>query len=66
MSGVFVNQTYRQVVFSVVQASAREEKKLMVENAKLKSEIEELKKILLEKEKKSGGMWGWRADFDLS
>ena len=41
---------------SVVQASSREEKKLMVENAKLKSEIEELKRILLEKEKKTGGM----------
>ncbi|KAK7912866.1 hypothetical protein WMY93_013077 [Mugilogobius chulae] len=39
---------------AVVQASAREEKKLMVENAKLKSEIEELKKQLLEKEKKRG------------
>uniref|UniRef100_A0A3B4A025 tRNA-binding domain-containing protein n=1 Tax=Periophthalmus magnuspinnatus TaxID=409849 RepID=A0A3B4A025_9GOBI len=41
---------------AMVQASAREEKKLMVENAKLKNEIEELKKQLLEKEKKRGGM----------
>ncbi len=41
---------------AVVQASVREEKKLMVENAKLKSDIEELKKQLLEKEKKRGGM----------
>lgn len=40
----------------VVQASYREEKKLMVENAKLKNEIEELKRLLLEKEKKRGGM----------
>uniref|UniRef100_A0A8C6T8C5 Aminoacyl tRNA synthetase complex interacting multifunctional protein 1a n=1 Tax=Neogobius melanostomus TaxID=47308 RepID=A0A8C6T8C5_9GOBI len=39
---------------TMVQASAREEKKLMVENARLKSEIEELKKTLLEKEKKKG------------
>ncbi|KAJ0050751.1 hypothetical protein NL108_005881 [Boleophthalmus pectinirostris] len=39
---------------AMVQASAREEKKLMVENAKLKNEIEELKKQLLEKEKKRG------------
>lgn len=38
----------------MVQASAREEKKLMVENGKLKSEIEELKKLLLEKEKIRG------------
>lgn len=35
----------------------REEKKLMVENAKLKSDIEELKKQLLEKEKRRGGMF---------
>lgn len=40
---------------AVVQASVREEKKLMVENAKLKNDIEELKKQLLEKEKKKGG-----------
>lgn len=41
---------------AVVQASVREEKKLMVENAKLKNDIEELKKQLLEKEKRRGGM----------
>lgn len=39
---------------AMVQASAREEKKLMVENAKLKSEIEALKRRLLEKEKTRG------------
>ncbi|XP_029298765.1 aminoacyl tRNA synthase complex-interacting multifunctional protein 1a isoform X2 [Cottoperca gobio] len=39
---------------AVVQASVREEKKLMVENAKLKNDIEELKNQLLEKEKKRG------------
>lgn len=42
-------------VLAVVQASVREEKKLMVENAKLKNDIEALKKQLLEKEKKRGG-----------
>uniref|UniRef100_A0AAQ5ZAW9 tRNA-binding domain-containing protein n=1 Tax=Amphiprion ocellaris TaxID=80972 RepID=A0AAQ5ZAW9_AMPOC len=41
---------------AIVQASVREEKKLMVENAKLKNDIEQLKKQLLEKEKKRGGM----------
>lgn len=39
---------------AIVQASVREEKKLMVENAKLKNDIEDLKKQLLEKEKKRG------------
>lgn len=39
----------------VVQATVREEKKLMVENAKLKKEIEELKRQLLEKERRRGG-----------
>ncbi|XP_019956859.1 aminoacyl tRNA synthase complex-interacting multifunctional protein 1a isoform X1 [Paralichthys olivaceus] len=39
---------------TIVQASVREEKKLMVENAKLKNDIEELKKQLLEKEKRRG------------
>ncbi|KAF3687753.1 Aminoacyl tRNA synthase complex-interacting multifunctional protein 1 [Channa argus] len=39
---------------AIVQASVREEKKLMVENAKLKNDIEVLKKQLLEKEKKRG------------
>lgn len=43
-------------LIAVVQASVREEKKLMVENAKLKNDIEELKKQLLEKEKRRGGM----------
>lgn len=46
----------RICIAAVVQASVREEKKLMVENAKLKNDIEELKKQLLEKEKKRGGM----------
>ncbi|XP_061573469.1 aminoacyl tRNA synthase complex-interacting multifunctional protein 1a [Cololabis saira] len=39
---------------AMVQASFREEKKLMVENVKLKNDIEELKKQLLEKEKRRG------------
>ncbi|XP_068445497.1 aminoacyl tRNA synthase complex-interacting multifunctional protein 1a [Clinocottus analis] len=39
---------------AIVQASVREEKKLMVENAKLKNDIEELKNQLLAKEKKRG------------
>jgi cell division protein FtsB len=39
----------------VVQASVREEKKLTAENAKLKQDIEDLKKQLLEKERKRGG-----------
>ncbi|CAG5928565.1 unnamed protein product [Menidia menidia] len=39
---------------TMVQASVREEKKLMIENAKLKNDIEELKKQLLEKEKRRG------------
>ncbi|KAM4595318.1 aminoacyl tRNA synthase complex-interacting multifunctional protein 1a isoform 1-T1 [Fundulus diaphanus] len=37
-----------------VQASVREEKRLAVENGKLKNDIEELKKQLLEKEKRRG------------
>ncbi|MBN3286821.1 AIMP1 protein, partial [Polyodon spathula] len=36
------------------QASIREEKKLRVENAKLKKDVEELKKQLIEKEKRNG------------
>ncbi|XP_068607271.1 aminoacyl tRNA synthase complex-interacting multifunctional protein 1a isoform X2 [Brachionichthys hirsutus] len=39
---------------ATVQASVREEKKLMVENSKLKNDIEVLKKQLLEKEKRRG------------
>uniref|UniRef100_A0A1A8LE71 Aminoacyl tRNA synthetase complex-interacting multifunctional protein 1 n=2 Tax=Nothobranchius TaxID=28779 RepID=A0A1A8LE71_9TELE len=39
---------------TILQACVREEKKLMVENAKLKNDIEELKKQLLEKEKRRG------------
>lgn len=38
-----------------MQATVREEKKLMVENGKLKKEIEELKRQLLEKERRRGG-----------
>uniref|UniRef100_W5LIV9 Aminoacyl tRNA synthetase complex interacting multifunctional protein 1a n=1 Tax=Astyanax mexicanus TaxID=7994 RepID=W5LIV9_ASTMX len=40
---------------AIVQASIREEKKLMVENAKLKKDIEDLKRQLLEKERRRGG-----------
>ncbi|KAI4883369.1 hypothetical protein NFI96_013589 [Prochilodus magdalenae] len=39
---------------AVVQTTVREEKKLMVENAKLKKDIEDLKKQLLEKERRRG------------
>ncbi|XP_028830992.1 aminoacyl tRNA synthase complex-interacting multifunctional protein 1a [Denticeps clupeoides] len=39
---------------AVVQATVREEKKLLVENLKLKKDIEELKRQLLEKERKRG------------
>ncbi|XP_072533188.1 aminoacyl tRNA synthase complex-interacting multifunctional protein 1a [Salminus brasiliensis] len=39
---------------AIVQTSVREEKKLMVENAKLKKDIEDLKKQLLEKERRRG------------
>ncbi len=39
----------------VVQATLKEEKKLMVENANLKKDIEEMKKQLLEMEKSRGG-----------
>ncbi|KAF7710131.1 hypothetical protein HF521_009003 [Silurus meridionalis] len=39
---------------AMVQATVREEKKLMVENGKLKKEIEDLKKQLLEKERRRG------------
>lgn len=42
---------------AVAQASIREEKKLMVENAKLKSDIEQLRNQLLEKERKRGGLF---------
>lgn len=39
----------------VLQATLREEKKLRVENAKLKKEIEELKQELIQAEIKNGG-----------
>jgi len=39
---------------AIVQATVREEKKLMVENVKLKKDIEELKNQLLQKEKSRG------------
>ncbi|XP_016336000.1 aminoacyl tRNA synthase complex-interacting multifunctional protein 1-like [Sinocyclocheilus anshuiensis] len=39
---------------AIVQATVKEEKKLMVENAKLKKDIEELKNQLLEIEKRRG------------
>ncbi|KAM4584334.1 aminoacyl tRNA synthase complex-interacting multifunctional protein 1a [Odontesthes bonariensis] len=39
---------------AISQASVREEKKLMMENAKLKNDIEQLKNQLLEKEKRRG------------
>ncbi|KAL1023801.1 hypothetical protein UPYG_G00046350 [Umbra pygmaea] len=41
---------------AIVQATVREEKKLMVENANLKRDIEHLKQQLLEKEKMRGVM----------
>lgn len=40
----------------VVQATVKEEKKLMVENAKIKKDIEELKKQLIEMERRRGGI----------
>lgn len=40
----------------VVQATLKEEKKLMVENANLKKDIEKLKKQLLEMENSRGGI----------
>ncbi|KAI1887502.1 hypothetical protein AGOR_G00190980 [Albula goreensis] len=39
---------------AIVQATVREEKKLLVENAKLKKDIEDLKNQLLEKERRRG------------
>lgn len=53
-----------------MQATVREEKKLMVENAKLKKEIEELKRQLLEKERSRGGKGtcntkGWKSNAKL-
>ena len=39
----------------VLQATLREEKKLRVENAKLKKEIEELKQELIKAEIQNGG-----------
>lgn len=39
----------------VLQATLREEKKLRVENAKLKKEIEELKQELIQAEIQNGG-----------
>lgn len=39
----------------VLQSTLREEKKLRVENAKLKKEIEELKQELIQAEIKNGG-----------
>lgn len=41
----------------VLQASLREEKKLRVENAKLKKEIEVLKQQLIQAEIRNGGNW---------
>ncbi len=40
----------------VVQATLKEEKKLMAENAKLKKDIEEMKEQLLGMEKRGGGI----------
>ncbi|XP_051560177.1 aminoacyl tRNA synthase complex-interacting multifunctional protein 1-like isoform X2 [Myxocyprinus asiaticus] len=39
---------------AIVQATVREEKKLLVENAKLKKDVEELKRQILEMERKRG------------
>lgn len=57
MTVVFFFLNIKSVFYldEVVQATVREEKKLMVENAKLKKEIEELKRQLLEKERRRGG-----------
>ncbi|XP_062334894.1 aminoacyl tRNA synthase complex-interacting multifunctional protein 1a isoform X2 [Osmerus eperlanus] len=50
----FLKQQVLLLKENAIQASVREEKKLMVENAKLKKDIEELKNQLLEKEKSRG------------
>lgn len=51
---VFVLMNVMFVV--VVQATLKEEKKLMLENAKLKKDIEEMKEQLLGMEKREGGI----------
>ena len=56
-SGAGQHDWQESTVNPVVQASVREEKKLTAENAKLKQDIEDLKKQLLEKERKRGGRW---------
>ncbi|XP_046901371.1 aminoacyl tRNA synthase complex-interacting multifunctional protein 1a isoform X2 [Hypomesus transpacificus] len=50
----FLKQQVLLLKEKAIQASVREEKKLMVENARLKKDIEELKNKLLEKEKSRG------------
>lgn len=56
-----VNANYSNLLFLtlcellVLQASLREEKKLRVENAKLKKEIEGLKQELIQAEIRNGG-----------
>lgn len=53
----FRKQLYLNWLFliPVLQATLREEKKLRVENAKLKKEIEELKQELIKAEIQNGG-----------
>lgn len=59
---VFIRNLLENVAISyldflnlVLQATLREEKKLRVENAKLKKEIEELKQELIQAEIQNGG-----------
>lgn len=53
----FRKQLYPNLIFLilVLQATLREEKKLRVENAKLKKEVEELKQELIQAEIRNGG-----------
>lgn len=53
---MLVTETFKLNVSALVlQASLREEKKLRVENAKLKKEIEGLKQELIQAEIRNGG-----------
>uniref|UniRef100_A0A672KNW2 Aminoacyl tRNA synthase complex-interacting multifunctional protein 1-like n=1 Tax=Sinocyclocheilus grahami TaxID=75366 RepID=A0A672KNW2_SINGR len=45
----------QQVLFRIKPASVREEKKLLVENAKIKKDIDDLKKLLHETQKRKAG-----------
>uniref|UniRef100_A0A672KR85 Aminoacyl tRNA synthase complex-interacting multifunctional protein 1-like n=1 Tax=Sinocyclocheilus grahami TaxID=75366 RepID=A0A672KR85_SINGR len=46
----------QQVLFRIKPASVREEKKLLVENAKIKKDIDDLKKLLHETQKRKAGI----------